>query len=332
VDLEICHLYLLPAGSAPAGAAEQTPAPRGAPDFFEVDIDVRAAGNRIVEALDTTVTVSAQIFDGQVWLADCRYRLPDALAPDAAARKQAIEAALDSQLLAAAAGEEEMSVRYTLVLIPTGQDDPDRFVDAHAPALARLVRTLPKPPDEVQVGEILRARARFSENDLTIVDWVGGVILTELGDSQSDVELFKIGNYQLMRYRMLDRAIEQNLRDLRAELADPRPLWRPGRQRTIATVVEQRLELLLAFEKTARSLMFIGNWYSARVYSLIDRELCLEDWRTAVSGKLESLAAIDQTVRESLTFSWRRVLDMIQLVGWAFLLVGYLVLFFLNVR
>jgi hypothetical protein len=95
-------------------------------------------------------------------------------------------------------------------------------------------------------------------------------------------------------------------------------------------VVEQRLELLLAFEKTAQSLLFIGEWYSARVYWLIVQELCLNDWRDAVSAKLESLAAIDATVRESLVFSWRRVLDMVQLVGWAFLLVGYFVLFILN--
>jgi len=328
----MCHLFLLPAGAAPAGAPEPSLAPRDAPDYFEVDIDIRSAGDRVLRAAGTDVAVSCQIFDGQVWMADCRYRLPEALAPDAADRKRAIEDTLDEQLLQAASDRPDIWVRYSIVLIHSAEQDPDRFVDANANALARLVRTLPKPPDEVQVGEILRARARFSEHDLTIVDWVGAVILTELGDAQSDIELFKIGNYQLMRYRMLDRGIEANLRELRAELDDPRSLWRPGRQRTIATVVEQRLELLLAFEKTAQSLMFIGNWYSARVYSLIDRELCLEDWRSMVSGKLESLAAIDQTVRESLTFSWRRVLDMIQLVGWAFLLVGYLVLFFLNLR
>jgi hypothetical protein len=332
VDLEICHLFLLPAGAAPAGAAEPSLTPRDAPDFFEVDIGICSAGHSELDAAGTPVAVAAQIFDGQVWIADCRYRLTDALAPDASARKQTIEDAIDQQLLHASPQPDGMWVRYSVLLVQDMDGDPDRFVDTNAAALARLVRTLPKPPDEIQIGEILRIRARFSESDMTIVDWVGAVIITELGDHDSDVELFKIGNYQLMRYRMLDRAIEDNLRNLRAELADPRPLWRPGRQRTIATVVEQRLELLLAFEKTAQSLMFIGNWYSARVYSLIVRELYLEDWRGTVSGKLESLAAIDETVRESLTFSWRRVLDLIQLFGWAFLLVGYFVLFILNNR
>ena len=39
---------------------------------------------------------------------------------------------------------------------------------------------------------------------------------------------------------------------------------------------------------------------------------------------------IDQTVRDSLVFSWRRVLDLVQLAGWAILLVGYFALFVLN--
>ena len=177
-----------------------------------------------------------------------------------------------------------------------------------------------------------QARASYSQTDLTVIDWVGAVIITDPGGHQYDLELLKIGNYQLLRYRMLDRAIERNLEQLRTQLDDPRPRWRPGRQRTIATVVEQRLELLLAFENTAQSLLFIGEWYSARVYSLIVSQLYLNDWRDSVSRKLESLAAIDETVRESLVFSWRRVLDLIQLAGWAILLVGYFVLFIVNNR
>jgi hypothetical protein len=274
--------------------------------------------------------VTCQVLDDLVWVADCRYRLPDALSDDAAARMLAIEQALDGALLEqAGAGADELRVRYSVVLIESSPD-PEGFVSEHAAALARLVRSLPKQPSDRQAAEILHARASYSQTDLTVIDWVGAVIITDPGGHQYDLELLKIGNYQLLRYRMLDRAIERNLEELRRQLDDPRPRWRPERQRTIATVVEQRLELLLAFEKTARSLLFIGEWYSARVYSLIVLNMYLNDWRDGVSQKLESLAAIDQTVRESLVFSWRRVLDMVQLAGWALLLVGYFVLFILN--
>jgi hypothetical protein len=330
VDLDICHLLLLPAGSAPPGALEPAPEPRDAPDFFAVEIEFRSAGGRAIEIGGVRVDTTCQVLDELVWVADCRYRLTDALAEDAVQRKLAIEDALRDELLRqAGAGAGQMEVRYSVVLVDSCPD-PDEFVQANAAQLARLVRSLPKQPDRLQVEEILHARARFSHTDLTIVDWVGGVIITDHGGHQYDIELLKIGNYQLLRYRMLDRGIERNLEELRRQMADPRPRWRPERQRTIATVVEQRLELLLAFEKTAQSLLFIGDWYSARVYQLIVNELFLNDWRTSVSQKLESLAAIDQTVRESLVFSWRRVLDMVQLAGWAVLLVGYFVLFILN--
>jgi hypothetical protein len=331
MDLDICHLLLLPAGSAPPGVVEPTPEPRDAPDFFAVEIEFRSAGGRAIDIDGVRVDVTCQVLDDLVWLADCRYQLKDAFADDAAVRKRTIEDSLRDQLLLQAGAETGIEVRYSVVMV-SGCADPDAFVAEHSSALARLVRTLPKPPGALQVEEILRARASYSHSDLTIVDWVGGVIITDLGGHQYDIELLKIGNYQLLRYRMLDRAIERNLEQLRTQMDDPRPRWRPGRQRTIATVVEQRLELLLAFEKTAQSLLFIGEWYSARVYWLIVHELCLNDWRDAVSAKLESLAAIDATVRESLVFSWRRVLDMVQLAGWAILLVGYFVLFILNNR
>ena len=330
MDLDICHLLLLPAGKAPPGPPEPTPEPRDAPDFFAVDITFRSAGGRAIEAAGVRVDVTCQVLDDLVWVADCRYRLADALGTDAGQRKHSIEQALDAALLEqAGVSADGLYVRYSVVLVES-TPDPEQFAQDHAAALARLVRSLPKPPGERQAAEILHARASYSQTDLTIVDWVGAVIITDPGGHQYDIELLKIGNYQLLRYRMLDRAIERNLEELRRQLDDPRPRWRPERQRTIATVVEQRLELLLAFEKTSRSLLFIGEWYSARVYSLIVRNLYLNDWREGVSQKLESLAAIDQTVRESLVFSWRRVLDMVQLAGWAFLLVGYFVLFILN--
>lgn len=330
MDLDICHLLLLPAGSVPPGALEPAPEPRDAPDFFAVDIEFRSAGGRAVEANGVRVDVSCQVLDERVWVADCRYRLADALAEDAPLRKQAIEEALGNELVRQAGAQSgDLEVRYSLVLVEGG-DAPEEFVQTHAVPLARLVRSLPKRPDPLQVEEILRSRARWSSSDMTVVDWLGGVIVTEAGGHQYDIDLCKIGNYQLLRYRMLDRAIERNLEELRRQLDDPRPRWRPGRQRTIATVVEQRLELLLAFEKTAQSLLFIGNWYSARVYQLLVDRIYLDDWRRSVSDKLESLAAIDATVRESLVFSWRRVLDLVQLAGWAILLVGYFVLFILN--
>ena len=48
-------------------------------------------------------------------------------------------------------------------------------------------------------------------------------------------------------------------------------------------------------------------------------------------GKLDQLESITSAVRENFAFSWQRFLDIVQIAGWLILLVGYFVLFFLDV-
>ena len=51
-----------------------------------------------------------------------------------------------------------------------------------------------------------------------------------------------------------------------------------------------------------------------------------------MSAQLDSLTAIENSVRDDLAISWRRLIDFVTMTGWVFLLVGYLVLFFLKLR
>ena len=74
-------------------------------------------------------------------------------------------------------------------------------------------------------------------------------------------------------------------------------------------------------------MLLIGDWYSSRVYRLIVEQFYLGDWKATVSGKLDSLADIDEIVTQRLAFSWQRVLEFVQVAGWLVLLVGYFVLF-----
>jgi hypothetical protein len=325
--LDICYMLLLPAGAEPPGLAEPTPALRDAPDFFDAHIDFVSAGTTRIDAQGTPVDVRCQVLNGEVWAAECRYGLADAFAPDAADRKRGIETALLERLIQMhGAAEEELREEYTAVLVEAARPTPEAFLADRGPALARLMRNLRKPPSPQQVEELLAARARFSEHDLTVVDWVGALVIAEHGDFQSELELMKIGKYQLLRLRMLDRAIDEALAQLRAHVESVRGRFTPRGPRTLQTVVERRLQLLLEFEKTDQSLLLIGDWYSARVYQLVVDNLYLDAWKAAVSSKLESLGAIDTTVRESLALSWRRMLDVASLAGWTFLMVAYIVL------
>ncbi len=330
---EICYLLLFPFRfTPPLGQTRPLPVPaqKDAPYFFDLDIEFLAAGERQVELEGVAVSIRFQTLDEQVWLAECRYQLNDLFDEANLPLRQAIQARLKESLQQETGYAGAFVEEYTIVLLSQVEPTPDEFVDSQALLLARWLRSLSKPLSEIEVKQILGSRARYSQRDLTVVDWGGALIIAEEGDFQSDIELLKIGNYQLLRYRLLDRAIERNLQSLRQLLTSARLLWLPSESRTVQKIVEQRLTLLLDFEKIDQSLLLIGDWYSAQVYRLIVEQLYLNDWKSIVRLKLDSQAAIDDTVRQNLAFSWGRLLDLVQLVGWLILLIGYFILFFVD--
>lgn len=326
---EICYLVLMPfRSSLPPGAPKTVTVQKDVPYFFDLDIEILPAGECQLELEETPVTARFQVIDEQVWLAECRYPLADLLNDKAPARKQALHAALKQQFQHELGYTGAFIEEYTVVLLRQAEPTPDEFVDQHAPGLARLLRTLDKPFTGQEVSQILSARTRYSRRDMTIVDWEGALVIAENGDFQSDIELLKIGNYQLLRYRLLDRAIERSLHRLRAYISGTRLSRLPSRSKTLQKILEQRLSLLLDFEKTNQLLLLIGDWYSAQVYRRIVEQFYLNDWQAAVSAKLDSLTAMDEIVRQNLAFSWGRFLDLVQITGWLLLLIGYFVLFF----
>jgi len=337
MDLNLCYLWLTPMGpKAPAGPVQPVPTPKDAPYFFDVDIEFRAAGERQLDINGLPVRVTLQVLDGLILLAECRYTLPDGLSEPAVARKRAMNAGLRERLQTETGSPVGLFEGYTVVLMRQAPPTPDEFVDEHAVALASLLRSLTKPLDQRDAAEILAARASYSAHDLTVIDWDGALVIAEDGDYQSDIELFKIGNYQLLRLRLIDQDIDASLRALRDNVERSRPdlagarSWLPSRNSTLQAVVQQRLQLLLEFEKIDQSLLLIGDWYSARAYRLIVEQFYLADWKATVSARLNSLADIDNIVSQRLAFSWQRVLEFIQFAGWLILLVGYFVLFLVD--
>lgn len=329
ISADICFLLLMPwSGPRPSGATPlMASVAKNCPYFFDLDLEILPLNDEYLELEATTIRVRTQLLDGQIWVAECYYTIPDVLTETAVWRKRAIQSSLQQALRRQLNYNGAFAEEYSVVLLNHVGPAPDEFVDTHAHALARLLRSLEKPLTNADTQEILEAKTRYAQDDLTIVDWEGAMVITADGDYQSDIELLKIGNYQLLRYRLLDYALEKSLADLRQRLTQSRGLGRSNRL-TQQGIVEQRLSILLDFEKTDQSLLLIGDWYPSQVYRLIVDQFYLDDWKTAVQTKLDNLAAIDEIVRQHLTFSWQRFLDIVQIVGWLILLIGYFILFF----
>jgi len=177
--------------------------------------------------------------------------------------------------------------------------------------------------------EILSSRTRYSAKELTLVDWEGGIIIAPQDDFQSDIVLFKIGNYQLLRYRMLDVSIEELLDKINESFFQKKRRPRATRG-MIRQIAEHKLEVMINFERVEQNLLFIGDWYTTKLYETIHNEFYLKDWKESIKTKLDNLENIVQTIKDNLAVSWENLMDRIQLALWILLLFGYLYLYLLD--
>lgn len=328
-SIKFCYLLLHPYDPLHYKGAEiDVPFPRDAPYFYEVDMEYRSLKSDEKRIEGTAVQVQMQTIADEVWVAECHYQIDGNLTENMARQKQAINAALRQSLLDETGYRGPLVEEYTVVLIGDIPESPDEFVEANAKILAQLIRAPHRPLDAMQIQQVLLSQTRYSVDDLTIVDWEGAVVISKGGDFRTEIELLKIGNYQLLMYRTVDEAIDRQLESLRSLVGKP-VSWFSNRRQMLRNVIESRLGLMLDFEKTDQSLLLIGDWYSSQLYSIIFDEFYMDEWKSTVSTKLENLSSIAEIIQQNLSLSWARLLDILQLIGWMVLLAGY---FFILLR
>lgn len=332
-SLEVVFLLLLPKHLAEAaGTPDSTSTPKEVPNFFYHDIEFRTLSSEKVVVEKQPVRVKKQILDERIWLAECRYTLERPFDKDAIRRKETIEASLRRRFLAETEPDYSLYEEYSIFLIDSSAVRPETYLETHAGPLSQLLFHVEKPLGRLQRERALSKRVRYSAEDIIIVDWNGAIAFDPDSDFQADIDLFKIAGYQLLRYRLLNQMIDDDLRELNF-IVRSRKLWFPRRRAQLMhEIVKRRLSLLLDFERVDQSLLQIGDWYPSQLYRAIADELYLAQWKTIVSDKLDNLRDIRSVITEELTISWDRLWDLVQLIGWLILLLGYFVLFFFDVR
>lgn len=300
---------------------------KNSPYFFDIDIDTATISSSSTKIEDIDVSIDYFLYDKKVILAECFYDLGDKLTEGTISLKEKVNNTLRQKLIKAVNYKGNLVEEYSVIIVDNVAN-PTEYVKEKQFLLARLMRNLDNKVELSEAKDILYSKVSYTKGDLTIVDWEGAIVFTKDNEFQSDVELLKVGNYQLLRYRMLDSEIEDNLILLRNKLENKKKSIIPRGNSILRQTVDTQLSLLLDFDKVDQSLLLVGDWYSSKLYKLIVSEFYLNDWKTIVKDRLESLSSIDETMRGNLTFSWERFLDIVSIVGWAVLLVGYFWLYF----
>ncbi|MBL8102022.1 MAG: hypothetical protein JNM02_05810 [Anaerolineales bacterium] len=329
--MEICYLLAFPDVNE-----GNTPAPeqfrgliKDAPYFQPTDIDLVSLGEETVVIEGYAVLVTRQRYDDRVQMIECHFDLPDPFAASVLRDRTKIQNALQSSYIPEAIRQTGLFEEYVILLVQNARPTPDRWLEKNAVAIATFIRSQRDTLDKAEIDEILASRTHYSAKEVTVVDWEGAVIIAPTADYQSDIALLKIGNYQLLRYRMLDQSIEEMLDKINETFFQNKRRPRPTRG-MIRQIAEHRLEMMLGFERAEQNMLLIGDWYTADLYEAIHREFYLKDWKENVKDKLDNLEKIVETIKDNFSLSWEGIMEKAELVGWVLLLIGYLYLFFVD--
>ncbi|MCE7858784.1 MAG: hypothetical protein DYG86_03230 [Chloroflexi bacterium CFX2] len=328
--MEICYLIAFPdTETKVAPVKESIKGLKDAPYFQPVDIDVVSLGDETVLIEGYAISVMRHQYDEQAQMVEARFSLKDPFDSAALQERIKIEDTLKSKYIPVEYRQSGLFEEYTILLVDAIKQTPDKWIDRNALEISRFIRSQRDTFDKNEINEIVMSRTRYSATELTLVDWEGAVIIAPNADYESDIVLLKIGNYQLLRYRMLDNSIEQLLDKINESFFQNRRRPRATRG-LIRQIAEHKLEVMLDFERTEQTLLLIGDWYTAKLYEAIQSELYLKDWKDSVRAKLDNLESIVQTIKDNLSISWENLMDQIQLALWMILLFGYLYLYFLD--
>ena len=325
--MEICYLIAFPdADDGKVPAPERFKGLKDAPYFEPIDIDLVTLGEETVLIEGHAVQVFRQRYDWRVQMVECHFELKDPFAVSVLQERAKIQSALESKFIPTQYRQNGLYEEYTILLVNDAKPTPDKWIDKNALALTKFIRSQREVFDKSEIDEILISRTHYSAVELTLIDWEGAVIIAPNEDYQSDIALLKIGNYQLLRYRMLDQSIENMLDKISETFFEKKRGQRPTRG-VIRQIAEHKLEVMLDFERAEQNLLLIGDWYTAKLYEAIQGEFYLKDWKENVKTKLDNLENIVQTIRDNFSLSLESVWGRIEMLGWMIMLIGYTYLF-----
>ncbi len=221
---------------------------------------------------------------------------------------------------------------YSVYCISGYSGDPEVYLSLHGDKIAAFLKNERIQLDEEEVRSTLSTYLKYGKDDITIVDWDGAFIFDSSGDFSSNIELFEIANLQLLKSRILDYDLDERLEKTLKMMGVPKrlPIIRAREVRKVVKeIIEIRTLSILESEAVERNIKLIGDWYSAKLYSLISKKFHLDSWKAEIKEKLDTLEDIYTMATENFSVSYRATLEFVILGGWLLLLILYIGEFFL---
>jgi len=212
---------------------------------------------------------------------------------------------------------------------------PEEVFAPYQEYIASFLKSEREILDPKEIAQTLETSIKYGKDDLLIVDWDGAFIFDSSGNFDETVELLELGNYQLLNYRILDFELDRRLaklsRLLQQQQVDKTRIFQTGNiKETVRKFIQARSRSIITFEAVERNVKLIGDWYSARVFNLMEKKFHLDAWRKNIKEKFETLEDLYNMASENFELSFSKRMDLAMIFGWLLLLIGWAVLLVLE--
>lgn len=202
----------------------------------------------------------------------------------------------------------------TFVVTDAGGLSAGRLVAEHGVAIAQLLRGEPERLSRQEQDEVLRSRVSYLDRDLFVPAWHAAFVYDTEEGADATLEILELANSHLLEFRYYDELLETELERIYAALQTPRWTDRlSGRRHTRAA---RRLHALFIdvnelTDRLGNAVKFVGDLYSARVFTLAASRLGLDAWKRNVQDKLDTLGNIYRFTVEQTSLSRGNMLELI---------------------
>ena len=195
-----------------ANARQPTEQIKGLKDalyFQPIDIEVVTLGEETMLVEGHAVSVLCQRYDGRVQILEARYSLRDPFAASVLPDRIKIQEAMQSRYIPENFRQNGRFEEYSILLVLEAKPSPEKWIEKNSLAITNFIRSQREVFDTEEINETLSSRTRYSTREIALADWEGAVMIAPKADFDSDIALLKLGNYQILRYRMLDQSIHR---------------------------------------------------------------------------------------------------------------------------
>jgi hypothetical protein len=211
-----------------------------------------------------------------------------------------------------------------------GHPSAQALIERHGTQIARLLRAEVEELSQQEYEEVFRHGLSYLAGDLVVPAWNAAFVYDTPTGSQAAVELLEFANSQLLEFRYFDRLLDDQLARIYARLQRPRPFdsWR-GRQyaQTARQLHSLFIDVTELSDRSENALKIVGDVWAARLLARASARLGVDQWRSSVRDKLQTLDAIYRFTAEQAAMARGELLELMIVL----ILVFELVLFFAGI-